>query len=320
MSELKTETVVVSGTNKVRFSSPSSTINLTKHQTSIVQLESQVEVPKTIKQQLETLRENAKDTRKISKINPYASYFPVFYKKELRNAFMIFVIWTVIWFLMLAASAAAIYFIVLDEQCSNYISLLLAPFIVLVTSLWVIATNKFYCFRGESKTINFKDEKTLSINVTKIYKRFKTGYININWMSLTSYIVSLLIILINFIVAWADTHGSVKFGTWDVNQVDSSIKGSYVVYEIIFWVAVATILLTIALQSTLLLTNYIRASRIENFYNFQIVPQEELTLIKKQKNRRDLVIFLCAIALVGIIGFFIYRLVKRSKVTKVVVS
>jgi hypothetical protein len=92
MSELKTETVVVSGTNKVRFSSPSSTINLTKHQTSIVQLESQVEVPKTIKQQLETLRENAKDTRKISKINPYASYFPVFYKKELRNAFMIFVI------------------------------------------------------------------------------------------------------------------------------------------------------------------------------------------------------------------------------------
>jgi cyanate permease len=68
------------------------------------------------------------------------------------------------------------------------------------------------------------------------------------------------------------------------------------------------------------LSSYVRASRIENFYNFQIVPQEELTLIKKQKNRRNLIIFLCAIALVGIIGFFIYRLVKRSKTTKVVVS
>jgi uncharacterized membrane protein len=72
------------------------------------------------------------------------------------------------------------------------------------------------------------------------------------------------------------------------------------------------------LQATLLLTNYIRASRIENFYNFQIVSQEELTFIKKQKNRRDLIIFLCTIVLVGIIGFFIYRLVKRSKTNKVV--
>jgi hypothetical protein len=69
-----------------------------------------------------------------------------------------------------------------------------------------------------------------------------------------------------------------------------------------------------------LLTNYIRASRIENFYNFQIVPQEELDIIKKQKNRRDLIIFLCGIAFVGIIGFFIYRLVKRNKATRVVVS
>jgi hypothetical protein len=69
----------------------------------------------------------------------------------------------------------------------------------------------------------------------------------------------------------------------------------------------------------LLLTNYIRASRIENFYNFQIVPQEELNLIKKQKNRRDLIIFLCTIAFVGIIGFFIYRLVKRNRAAKVIV-
>jgi uncharacterized membrane protein len=68
-----------------------------------------------------------------------------------------------------------------------------------------------------------------------------------------------------------------------------------------------------------LLTNYIRYSRIENFYNFQIVPQEELDVIKKQKNRRDLIIFLCAIVFIGLIGYFIYKLVKRNKTTKVVV-
>jgi hypothetical protein len=190
--------------------------------------------------------------------------------------------------------------------------------LILVTSLWIVYLNKFYCIRGESKSINFKDEKMLSINVTKLYKRLKTGYVNVNWMSLTSYIVLLLVVLINFIVAWADTH--VKFGTWDAAMVDVAIRGRYVIYEIIFWTAVSGILLTILLQSILLLGNYIRASRIENFYNFQIVPQDELNLIKKQKNHRDLIIFLCSIAFVGIIGLFIYRLVKRGRATKVVVS
>ncbi|MDR0674870.1 MAG: hypothetical protein LBF36_01220 [Mycoplasmataceae bacterium] len=316
MSELKTETIVVNSANKVQFSNPQPSISLTRHQTSTIQLEPQAETPKTIKQQWQEFKDNAKDTRKISKINPYASYFPVFYKKELKNVFWSFITWTVFWVIMLGSSGTAIYFIVMDNQCSNYVSILLAPFVILVTSLWIVAINKFYCFRGESKTINFKDEKTLSINVTKVYKRLKTGYININWMSLTSYIVSLLAILINFIVAWADTR--VPFGTWNINNVPEEIRNSYIIYEVIFWSAVVAILLTIVLQATLLLTNYIRASRIENFYNFQIVSQEELTFIKKQKNRRDLIIFLCTIVLVGIIGFFIYRLVKRSKTNKVV--
>jgi hypothetical protein len=219
---------------------------------------------------------------------------------------------------MLAACGTAIYFIVINQECSNYVSLLLTPIVVMITALWIVAINKFYCFRGESKTINFKDEKTLSINVTKVYKRLKTGYINVNWMALTAYVVGLLVILINFIVAWADTH--VKFGTWNADTVDPSIRERYIVYEAIFWCAVSAILLALFLQTTLLLTNYIRSSRIENFYNFQIVPQEELNLIKKQKNRRDLIIFLCTIAFVGIIGFFIYRLVKRNRAAKVVVS
>jgi hypothetical protein len=281
-------------------------------------LENQNEQQLTIKEQWENLKSSAKDTRRIKQINPYASYFPEFYKKELRNSFASFMVWTFVWLITLAVSAVAIYFIVKDSSCSNYVSLLLTPIIVLVSSLWIVNTNKFYCFRGESKNINFKDEKTLSINITKVYKRLKTGYINVNWMSITSYVVSLLVIFINFIVAYARTN--VKFGTWNINNVSSNLRDEYIVYEIIFWVAVSSILLTLILQAVLLLTNYIRASRIENFYNFQIVSQEELDNIKKQKNRRDLIIFLCSIAFVGLIGYFIYRLAKRSRSTKVVVS
>jgi flagellar biogenesis protein FliO len=74
------------------------------------------------------------------------------------------------------------------------------------------------------------------------------------------------------------------------------------------------------MQAILLVGNYIRVARIENFYNFMIVPQEELDTIKKQKNRRDLIIFLCAILLVGLVGYLVYRLVKRNRATKVIVS
>jgi hypothetical protein len=51
MSELKTETIVVNGTNKVQFSNPQPSIRLTKHQTASIQLEPQVEGVKTVKQQ-----------------------------------------------------------------------------------------------------------------------------------------------------------------------------------------------------------------------------------------------------------------------------
>jgi hypothetical protein len=51
-----------------------------------------------------------------------------------------------------------------------------------------------------------------------------------------------------------------------------------------------------------------------------IVPHEELNAIKKQKGRRDLVIFLCAIVVVGLIGLLIYKLVKRRKPTQLVVK
>jgi flagellar biogenesis protein FliO len=69
-----------------------------------------------------------------------------------------------------------------------------------------------------------------------------------------------------------------------------------------------------------LVSNYIRAARIENFYNFMIVPQEELNLLKKQKNKRDLIIFLIVVGLIGFIAWFIYKIVKRSKSTKIVVQ
>jgi hypothetical protein len=50
MSELKTETIVVNGKPKVQFSNVQNSLRLTKHQTTLVALEPQIQQP-TIKQQ-----------------------------------------------------------------------------------------------------------------------------------------------------------------------------------------------------------------------------------------------------------------------------
>jgi hypothetical protein len=63
---------------------------------------------------------------------------------------------------------------------NNWISLLLAPLVILVGSLFIVYATKYYNFRNEARSINFKDEKILSINVQKLYRRLKTGFININ--------------------------------------------------------------------------------------------------------------------------------------------
>jgi hypothetical protein len=212
----------------------------------------------------------------------------------------------------------ALYLIIASTEINSFVSLLLIPLVVLLVSLWIVYTNKFYMFRQEAKTINFKDEKTLSINTVKLYKRLKVGYINVNWMSATSYGVCLLVILINFIVSWAMTKSlGYGFGYWDFS---GELFWKYGIFEIIFWCTVGTLLITVILHAVLLLTNYLRYSRIENFYNFLIVPQEEIDALKKQKNRRDLIIFICSLLIVGLIGFLIYKLVRRNKTTQVVVK
>ncbi|GHU31515.1 hypothetical protein FACS1894166_03110 [Bacilli bacterium] len=91
MSEIKTQTVVVNKSQKVVFKDKSD-INLTSNQQRTVKIEEQLEQSKTLRAQLQEVKQGASDTRRIAQINPYAGYFPIFYKKEIRNALTIFVI------------------------------------------------------------------------------------------------------------------------------------------------------------------------------------------------------------------------------------
>jgi hypothetical protein len=78
MEELKTQTLVING--KV-----SESYHYNNHKQ-----EQNFNNEPTLKQQFEEIKKEIHDTRKISNVNPYFSYFPSFYKKELKNSFIVF--------------------------------------------------------------------------------------------------------------------------------------------------------------------------------------------------------------------------------------
>jgi hypothetical protein len=92
MEELKTNIVVVNGTNKV-VDEQQTAFSYTTHQLKTKQVEPQVQLePKTVKQTFEEVKEALVDTKKIKDLNPFHAYFPSFYKKEIKNTFVNFIV------------------------------------------------------------------------------------------------------------------------------------------------------------------------------------------------------------------------------------
>jgi hypothetical protein len=64
---------------------------LTTKQLHTIQVEQKPEQLKTIKEQIDDIKQGASDTRRVTHINQLASYFPKFYKKEIRNTLIMFI-------------------------------------------------------------------------------------------------------------------------------------------------------------------------------------------------------------------------------------
>lgn len=259
-------------------------------------------------------QKHSKGSKKLSHINPYYSYFPDFYIKELKKSLVTTFIWGFVLMITTAFCAWLAAEIIMANNVSNWTMLCLIPIMGLVISLFIVYFTRYFNFKTEAKTINFKDEKVISNNVVKVYKSLKIGYININWMSLLSYCIFLIALLIDCIVCYC--YYPIGFGNV---YAPISETGNYT-YAVIFWLCVSAVLITFILQCFLIISSYVRYSRIENFYNFKIVSDEELALLKKKNNRRDLFIFLGIVLTLVLIVMLVVKLFKRNKKTKVVVN
>lgn len=251
--------------------------------------------------------------QKIKQLNPNYQFFPHFYKKELKRYFSLMIIWTIILLLCTIFEAIALYLILVNHYINNFLSLTLIPIFFLCLGLFIVHTHNYLNYFNEAKTINFTNGKIISVCINKLYKRLKTAHINVNWMCLLAYCLSLLVIFFNYICAWAGKvfHGEkISFG-------DLSYEThKHHAYKVILVLAIITIFITMTLHIFLLITNYIRAVKIDQYYSIQIVSDEELIEIKKQKNKRNLIIFLAIIMIFALLGILIHKHHKKKQLAR----
>jgi hypothetical protein len=80
----------------------------------------------------------------------------------------------------------------------------IAVFIIPILIFFPMYFKVLYTFKSfitEAKTINFKDQKALSINIVKVYKSMKVATINANWFCSLIYVLSVLTFILLVIIA-----------------------------------------------------------------------------------------------------------------------
>ncbi|GMO14496.1 MAG: hypothetical protein Ta2E_04900 [Mycoplasmoidaceae bacterium] len=266
--------------------------------------------------------------------NPYAQYFPSFYKKELsRSKFNAFVL-SIFAFVVVTLFILACVFSIKNSDPKSY--WLIVIYILPVLIFFPIYFKSIYnalSFKQEAATINFKDQKALSINTTKLYKKLKVANINANWFCSLVYVLSILIFLLLVIIAWGTgTVGGIvnnpKFSDgnifkqvfsknfWDENNplcIILQVKEGYVSFFVTFLALIFTFFVAVFMHIITLTSSFMRVNRIDNYYNSFVVLPEEITALKKSTNRRDMIIFCIASIIVGLIVWSVYKQMKANK-------
>jgi len=291
--------------------------NLTTHQINTLKLNDEEISSNTsdnlfLKYQIES---NTKKL-KLQKINPYYSYIPKFYLKELSFAKFAAITYTSILslFVIGVIILASLVLTSWKYVISPYILLVLIPPFVFLLPKFIFALNKYKNFFEEAKNINFRDEKVLSPNIQKIYRKLKTNYIDINWLCGVTYFVLLLMILVVCLLP------IFIYRAPFADFITPITVDNQYTYIALFWSAISAICIIGITHVWVLVLGYVRAANIENFYNYMLIDANEITNIKKAKNKRDAIIVFAIFLTLAFLIWLILRIVKRNQATKVVVK
>ena len=290
--------------------------NLTTNQIQATQLVTSTSVEKQQQIQKEVQKESVLKNTDVEKINPYYSYMPKFYKAEIRHARLAFVLSLIAFIIILVGSVSLVGLALTawEDTLNPWILFLLILPNAVTAILLAVTTTRYRSFLYEAKHINFRDEKVLSINVQKLYRRLKTNWIDLVWFSALGCVLLLIGILVDAICVSAIAKA--PFGNFWAPCTSDNADYTYVAIFVSFVVVVAILIINFVLT---FISSYLRASNIDNYYNYSIVDPTEIQEIKKRKNKRDLIIFFAVIATVIFVVWLITRLVlnKRKQVPTV---
>ncbi len=245
--------------------------------------------------------------------NPFENYFPIFYKKELKISLYTMIAWSIFLCLSIFLFSFATFKIISNEHISNWLICLTVPLLLIVIGLFTRYFISYLNFKNESNTINFKDEKTLSFNIKKKYLALKTGHININWFSTLFYTLLVIAFIVNCVCCFLISHSLKSVFVFSINQNFNN-------FTIATWIMGVLLIIGVMTQITLLVYGYLRFSRIENFYNFEIISKEEINSVKKKNNIRNSIIYFLTIFSVFFLIFVVYKTVKRKKQTNITIK
>lgn len=267
--------------------------------------------------QVETQPTKKIDLRGVEKINKNAQAFPKFYIKEYKRSVRLVFLWLLLTAICLGLEIWAMIAIIQNPNVSNWTMLALIPAITLCIAFLIVYINNWINFRNEARSVDFSQGKIPTISVMKLYKRLKTAHINVNWFCGLTYVAGGLAILITYLIGFGVSikQGNPQWGILDPTFYASTCGPALLITVI---VCSAAMIVAFILHVVLLVTNYVRAGKIDSFYSVQIVSDEELTALKKRKNKRDLIIFLAVVMVIVLIGLLVYKIVKSKKVNNTV--
>jgi len=266
------------------------------------------------------------ESKTLKNINPNASYFPSFYSKEIKRNNISFILWNIYAIVLVGLILTASFLTIKnnDKKTIWLIVVYIIPALVFIP-LYVSKLLFWSSMRSEAKTINFKDQKVVSINITKLYKKLKVTYINANWFCSLAYIYSFAGVIILVIVCWGlksiqNMPINAPWSSWATNPfkfVLTPVSGA-IPYFVAFLVFATIFVISALVHATSITTAMVRVNRIENFYNSFIVLPEELETYKKKVNKRDLICFCVALVIFGLIIYFAYKNAKKNRQTVIV--
>lgn len=235
---------------------------------------------------------------------------PGFFRFEYKHALASLIIAFILIFLNIITISVASWAVFGISFCSEWIYLPQGLFtlfsgIFLVTSLIKVKTIK-----KELKNNDYLLSKDkIFTSLTKIYKSLVVSNIYLNWISLSTYVVSGLLILLTFIVTYFTNlsyNGENNFGNLFLyGGVDKSAF-------IVVWTFAAFSFFMMLLQIIYNPLNIYRKNQLELYYGKTLISEELIEKCKKTANKRGMIIFFSSVIMISFIVVITYFVLRRK--------